>query len=415
MSNNKWSEQDIEQLLGQVPKVQDTRSKDEVLKRLHEDARLTGIQTKKRKSWVPPAVAIASVLTLSLLTATMLNQSNDESAQMADSAAEEALSIAGNEGMEEQSMTMMESEESADTAPASKKSEESYSTMDSSVKIDNTALYPNEISDDVTVFKLGLAGDAANSVPVTFLIPKSMIKSEIGEETPTSLELYESYASRIDEGALGFFEYHPYKGTFSVEGATLKHFLPKKHGYDTASGTITVYFQTLRDTFQDFSQIEFLNEDGTTVEFDQSGEPSKPMSVNGAIQHNNYFLYKQSDGSEYLTPNFGQTFPSITEALLQMKGKPNDVYSSVIPREVNYEVEKEGDVTKIIFTDPLDLEQFDANTAMQMIEGMLLTGASFGETLKMENIVQQNWNGFDFTKPMPVPVGANELTFLLNE
>ena len=413
MSNNKWSEQEIEQLLGQVPKVQDTRSKDEVLKRLHEDSRLNGIQTKKRKSWVPAAVAIASVLTLSLLTATMLNQSNDESAQMADSAAEESVSITGNEALEEQSMTMMESELTADTAPASKKSEETYTALDSSAEVHNTALYPNEISDDVTVFKLGLAGDAANSVPVTFLIPKSMIKSEIGEETPSSLELYESYASRIDEEAFGFFEYHPYKGTFSAEGATLRHTLPNNHGYDMASGTITVYFQTLLDTFQDFSQIEFLNEDGTIMEFDQQGEPSKPLEVNGAIQHNNYFLYKQSDGSEYLAPNFGQTYPSLSEALLQMKRKSNDIYTSLIPREVNYEVEKEGQLTKIIFTEPLDLEQFDAIVAMHMIEGMLLTGASFGETLQMENVVQKEWNGFDFTQPLPVPVGANELTLLL--
>ena len=53
--------------------------------------------------------------------------------------------------------------------------------------------------------------------------------------------------------------------------------------------------------------------------------------------------------------------------------------------------------------------------AMQMIEGMLLTAASFGEQLQFENVVQEEWNGFNFSQPLPVPVGSNPLPLLLNE
>ena len=418
MSNNKWSEQKIDELLIQAPKLQDTRSKDEVLKRLREDSRLMNepAPKKRRKIWVPSVVAIAAVLTLSLLTATMLNQPQEEKSQMASDSVEEASMESANDGSsDDAAMTMMKAQETdgaEERAQVTTENESSESVLDSTGDF-ASAVYPNEISDEVTIFRLGLAGDAANSVPVTFLIPKHQIVSDFGDESPTPLEIYQTYASRIDEEELGFSEYHPYKGSFSVAGDTLIHTLPKNHGYDTASGTFTVYLRTLLETFQGYSQIKFLNENGSIVEFDQVGEPSKPLEISDGINHNNYFLFKQSNGSEYLTPNFGQSFNSLSEALLQMKVKPNDIYQSLIPPDVNFEVEKEDDSTRVIFSKPLDMERMDVKSAMNMLEGMLLTGASFGEPLKLENVVQTNWNGFDFTQPLPIPLGANEVPLIL--
>ena len=46
---------------------------------------------------------------------------------------------------------------------------------------------------------------------------------------------------------------------------------------------------------------------------------------------------------------------------------------------------------------------------MYMIEGMLLTAASFDKQVRFENIVQNDWQGFNFTQPLPMPIGANEL------
>lgn len=421
MSNDKWSERKIEELLSQAPKLQDTRSKDEVFRRLSEDPRLKAAEVpKKRMTWIPSAVAAAAIVTLGLLTATMLNQPN-ESAEMAkDQAAEVSMETSGDENTEDASMTMMkveEAEESEGTAESKQANSDNERAITASDTTENqvTAVYPHEVTDDVTIFRLGMAGDAANSVPVTFLIPNSQIADDFGDRKPTSLELYQTYAPRIDEEALGFTEYHPYKGSFSVQGDSLHHILPKDHAYDTASGTITVFFQSLSETFHDYSQIEFLNEDGTNVEFDQVGEPSKPMELGGAINHSAYYLFQQSNGTDYLTPNFGQSSISLSEALLQMKEKPNDVYESLIPEGVNFEVENEGDITRVVFSQPLDLEKMDAKTATHLIEGLLLTGASFGESIHLDNIVQPSWNGFDFTKPLPMPLGANESPFLLKE
>ena len=414
MSNNNWSEQKIDELLNQAPKLQDTRSKEEVLKRLKEDPRLNDDIPKKRKTWVPSLVGVAAILTLSLLTTTLLNQPSEEKSEMAQDQSYEKSS--NKESSDDSTITMMETEvseeEPVSTEEETLRNEKSITAL-TVPENQGSNVYPSEISEDVTVFRMGLAGDAANSVPITFLIPISQIEADFGNEKPSQLDLYHEYAPRIDEEALGFLDYHPYKGEFLTEGDSLIHILPKDHNYDLASGTITVYFQTLKETFQEYSRVEFLNEDGTTLEFDQAGEPSKPMELNGGVNHYSYYRFQQSNGNDYLTPNFGQISGTLTEALLQMKEKPNEVYDTLIPEEVYFEVQEENDTTRVIFSEPLDLEQMDDNSAMYMIESMLLTGASFGSSIQFENVVQPTWNGFDFTHPLPIPLGANETQFLL--
>lgn len=418
MSNDKWSEQKIEQLLSQVPKLNDTRSQEQILIRLKEEKLLKGqTSTKKRRYWAPPAVAVAALITLTLITASLLNQSNSSNESTANQAMdmEAAKSMATEEIEITNDINEPTSKKVAEEGEEEAGESAAFNLTSLPSEISGTAVYPNDITDDVSLFRVGLAGDAANSVPVTFLIHKTQIEEDFGDKNPTSLELYQMYAPRLDEEALGFSEYHPYKGSFSTEGNTLIHTLPKDHDYDMASGTITVFTQSLKETFQDYNQIVFRNEDGSPVVFDQIGEPSKPMNLNDGGY--NYYLYSQSNGSVYLTPNFGRSFNSLPEALLQMKENDNDIYTSVIPREVTFEVKNEKGITHVIFNKALDLEQMDSTTAMNMIEGMLLTGASFGQPLQFENVVQENWGNFNFTKPLPIPIGANKISVmpLINE
>ena len=418
MSNDKWSEQKIEQLLSQVPKLNDTRSKEQILNRLKEEKSLKGqTSTKKRRYWAPPAVAVAALITLTLLTASFLNQSNSSNESTA------------NQTMDMEAAKSMETEEIEITndinePPSMKVAEDGEGEAGESATFNltslssgsyGTAVYSTDLSDDVTLFRVGLSGEAANSVPVTFLIHKTQIEEDFGDKNPTSLELYQMYAPRIDEEGLGFSEYHPYKGSFSTEGTTLIHTLPKDHDYDMASGNNTVFTQTLKETFQEYNQIVFRNEDGSPVVFDQVGEPSKPMNLNDGGY--NYYLYSQSNGSVYLTPNFGESYKSLPKALLQMKENKNDIYTSVIPQGITFEVKNEKGITHVIFNKAVDLEQMDSTTAMNMIEGLLLTGASFGQPLQFENVVQENWNNFDFTQPLPIPIGSNKMSFipLINE
>ena len=74
------------------------------------------------------------------------------------------------------------------------------------------------------------------------------------------------------------------------------------------------------------------------VEFDQVGEPSKPMKLTSGINHYNYYLFKQSDGQEYSIIKFSISYENLEEALQEMKVKPNDIYSCSYSRKLNFEV-----------------------------------------------------------------------------
>ncbi|CAM5716166.1 RNA polymerase subunit sigma OS=Lysinibacillus sphaericus OX=1421 GN=LS41612_16635 PE=4 SV=1 [Lysinibacillus sphaericus] len=50
----------------------------------------------------------------------------------------------------------------------------------------------------------------------------------------------------------------------------------------------------------------------------------------------------------------------------------------------------------------------DAVRATQLIEAMMLTASSFDKKIRLDNIVQGSWEGFDLTKFLPMPVGANK-------
>ncbi len=405
MDKHKIDEENIAKLLSKTPDIKDLRSKEEILKRLKEDDRIQAQNSnkptnRKIKKWIPVLVSIAALIILAVLLPSMLNggnkmdQANEKSAVTADHDEDSSGS------------------ESESTSADSKMLEEDSELQVSDERGALLAVYPDDVGSD-TLFHIGLVGETAASVPVSFIIPERQIIEDFGEVEPTSFDLYEMYASKIDEEALGFDDYHPYKGTLTVEENKLIQTLPEGHGYDLGSASLEVHSGTLQDTFYGFDEIQFKNEDGTTVEFDQVGEPSEPMKLKSGVNFYNYYLSEHTNGNEYLSPNFLETHNSITEALYEMKNKPNDIFSPVIPMDISFEVDEEKEYTTIKFKEELDLLAMNEPEASRMIDAILLTGSSFGIQIKIENVVQSEWNGFNFDAPLPMPVGSNLLPFLI--
>jgi hypothetical protein len=406
----KWNDEKIQKLLNDLPDIQDTRSKEDVLSRLKQDSRMQNRTKQKpnrktRRNLIPTFVAAAVLLVLTLLIPSMLknNSSNDKASTMIMSDESKDMKVFNKD----------------DSAIDGESEEMAESEMDQGNELSNglentlhSAVYPNDAA-GYTVFRLGLASEAAASIPVTFLIPDGQIEEDFGDVKPSSLDLYMKYAGQIDEEALGFYDYHPYKGTFSVDGDVLVHTLPSEHGYDMASGIITTYLGTLQDTFFGFKEIRFENEDGTPVEFDQVGEPSKPMKLNSGVNQFNYYLFKQSDGKEYLSSNFSYSYENLETALGEMEINPNDIYSSIIPANVKFKVVENKKVTVVKFKDTLDLLSMSETEAHQLIDGIVLTAASFDRQIQFENILQTEWNGFNLNEPLPIPVGPNVMPFLV--
>ena len=412
MTNKDFDDQQLENLLNNAPKLSDHRSKEDVLKRLQEDARLkenphlhkatretfdsqdlkenfakTSKRLKKRK--IPWFISIASVFVLMIVVGGMLvNQQLGE--ELADVKTENNSTIQADQPQN-----------------ANNVMETTMVANHSRLMSLRTSVYEEDLVDS-TVFRIGLASSAAESVPLTYVIPNERVADDFGDEKPTTLQLYNQYAKQIDEVAMGFSPYHPYKGELKEEGDKLVHVLPENHDYDGASAMVSLYTGSLIDTFSDYQEIALKNADGTAYAFSQAGEPSEPIQLAGMVNHYNYYLYKETNGAEYLSPNFRQTFESVIEAIQDMQKRNNDIYVPVIPEDVTYVVTEGEDAVVVSFDAPLDLTALDAIRATQLIEGMMLTAASFDKKLLLENVVQDQWEGFDLTTYLPMPVGPNK-------
>lgn len=404
MKKERWEEENLEQLLKQAPKVTDHRTKDEIFNRLKDDGAFNEqppqIQQPNQKGirWAPLLVSIASLFIIVLIGAQFLG--NDQSISMEQSTFD---------------MATTESEESAKmsrTEDATPKSDNlTISNFSADTEAEQTLIYESQL-EGVTLFKIGLAGDDAESVPVSILIPNEVVEGKLGKDNPTTLELYKTFSPLLDEQVLGFNEYHPLKGELREEGDKLIHTLPGDHGYDTSSAKLSNYFGSLVDTFgNSYDEVQIKDAKGEIVYFDYVGEMSQSFPMKSEQTQYNYFMYQMRDGSVYLSPNFRMTFPNVTDAIKNMTTEANDIYRTVILPGVSLNVEDEGDIVTVTFDQALDLEQYDPAQAMRMIEGLILTAASFDKQIKFEQIVQENWSGFDFTNPLEKPIAGNLLYY----
>src|SRR4051812_37625625 len=74
MTDKKWDDKQIEELLDNIPDAPDNRSKSDILARLKQDERLNAPRQRKQKRWIPALVAVAALLVIGLLLPSMLRQ-----------------------------------------------------------------------------------------------------------------------------------------------------------------------------------------------------------------------------------------------------------------------------------------------------------------------------------------------------
>ncbi len=430
MTHNQFDDDQLEYVLNNAPKLSDHRSKEDILNRLLADARLqdnvhlqeaiqqpiddeitlqkqqhsistqqeridTAPIKKQVRKW-PIFMSVAAVFALTVLTGSMFINHNNTKMDQA------------NAPESSQYSTLQDSRAANSSDNHDKIMESNIVAEHSRIMSLRSSVYEEDLTDAV-VFHIGLANHDKKSIPMTYIIPNERVTTDFANKKPTTLQMYEKYAPQIDEKANGFTNYHPYKGQLKEKDDTLIHVLPKKNDYDVASADTTEYLGTLQDTFSDseYKDVEFKNPDGTAYEFSEEEEPSKPMALTSS-NHFNYYLYKDENGAEYLSPDSRKTFSTVTEALTVMRNKNDDVYVPVVPERVTYTVKEVAEGVIVTFDEPLDLTTMDAVRATQLIEAMMLTAASFDQHIRLDNVVQESWEGFDLKNFLPKPVGANK-------
>lgn len=417
MTHSQFDDDQLEHVLNNAPKLSDRRSKEEVLNRLLADPRLqenihlqkaiqqpidaeiitneqqhstdtqqasaeTEIAKKKVRKW-PILLSVAAVFALTLLVGSMSMDNKD--AKMDQAYAPDTFQF---------------------SAIQDNRATKSFEDYDNFIESEIVAKYSRIMSlrssvyqKDLTnavVFHIGLANRDKENAPMTYTTPNERVATDIREKKPATSQMYEEYAQKIDEGSKGFTNHQPYKGELREKDDKLVHVLPKEDGYDVASADKSEYAETVQDTFPDseYKDIDTEKSEGTANESPQEeGEQNKSIAVTK---------------STHLSPDSNKTYSTVTEALIDMGNKKNDGYVPVVPENVTYTVEEIAEGVVVTFNEPLDLTTMDAVRATQLIEAMMRTAASFDKQVRLDNVVQESWDGFDLKNFLPKPVGANK-------
>ncbi|MFC9540881.1 RNA polymerase subunit sigma [Lysinibacillus sp. NPDC056959] len=419
MTHNPFDDDQLEHILNNAPKLSDRRSKEEIVNRLLADARLqdsvhlqaiqqpiddeitsqeehSAEQTIKKegRKW-PIFMSVAAVFALTVLTGSMFMNNHDTKMDQANAP-------------ETSQYSTMQEDRAAKSSMHDNIMESNIVAEHSRIMSLRSSVYEDDLTDAVA-FHIGLANRDKESVPMTYIIPNERVATDFGKKKPTTLQMYEKYAPKIDEEANGFTNYHPYKGELKEKGDQLVHVLPEQNDYDVAAKDSGEYVGTIQDTFSDseYKDIEFGKLNDTESELSNEEEASNSMALTSS-NHFNYYLYKDENGVEYLSPDSRKTFSTVTEALVDMRAKNDNAYVPVIPENITYTVKEVAEGVIVTFDEPLDLTTMDVIRATQLIEAMMLTAASFDQQVRLDNVVQESWEGFDLKNFLPKPVGANK-------
>lgn len=235
----------------------------------------------------------------------------------------------------------------------------------------NSYVVQESALEDYVNVQLDLLSDE-QMIPISLLVPVTRIQADFPNEQPTSLQLYEKYAQNISKEALSF----------------------------TPDAIIHS-----NETMQVHERLVSGIEQGNLVHEEQ--ELSETQGVYS------YYAYTNSVGQSYLVKEI-QAGSTVVEALENMRKSPSDQVQSLISEAYPYEVVIENDVAHIQFTKELDLLSIDEVEAYRLIEGFMLTAASFHVAVQFNNVSPLYLGQYDLSEPLPKPIGSNPV-YLLEE
>jgi hypothetical protein len=397
MKKNKWDEKDIENLLREMPSLRDSRKPEDIYLAVNKSE-----AAKKPKSWGYPALAgIAAVLILTLITPSLFNSINQP--ELENSASDMAVEESADTGSVEKEIASLpeNAEENSDSVGSGSGDAENndQSLMMKAEAAELINVYEEDLL-QYDVFTYGLATPDAFAVPVSVLVERT--------ETGSWLERYKEISQDIPEEVWGFEDYHPLPGDFNIEERSneLEYTLTEEEQTNLSGGGEKLFFDSIDMALQSskYEKILLRKSDGTLPSFSHMGEVSE---INKSTQSNKgYYKYTNANGDAYLVPG-EEKHASVNDALSAMKSAPNDLYESIIADDIQFEVTSENTLLTLSFEGKLILDDTPEN--LLLIEGILMTAKEFGfEAVMFQNLENTNWNGFDFSNPVTVPVSANK-------
>ncbi|MBT2686938.1 hypothetical protein J7I93_01950 [Bacillus sp. ISL-47] len=416
MRKSKWSDEQIEELLSQMPKIKDNRDPREIYQSIEMK-----IGKRKQKTWILPAAAAAAALLLFFILAPSLinwQESADKSVEIqadkssssAEIATENNLFEAEDDEAELKAKEEIGEDKAEQFDDASKNNAETESNDQISLKsldanTSPTAVYEEDLTGKEVLTYAIPDQTAQNIVPVSVLVEEDPAKSKF--------ELFEDSMSRLTEEEWGLTDYYPLKANFSYdqENRTLTVDVPEDHPYSMSSTTELLLEKVLGNVMHnlEIEKVNLATEGQKGIEFSHFGYRESLVPEKGTGNLIYYFLYPDGSESKPFMVPLREKFDSIKDALRAMKeNRGEDNLQASIPEDINFEAE-EIQERKLLIRFESESEIIDNEPTLHTIEAILLTAKEFNfETVKLENADVDKIGNFDLSNELKVPVAANK-------
>lgn len=409
MKKSQLSDKQLEEILGQMPKIKDHRDSRDIYQNIAHRVE----KRKKMPVWVVPGAALAAVLFLAFILSPSLLGVNNSSQESMDrnSATEEKSSMDMDTAVRDDSASQKSTGEQentfmAESADGEQEEKADFAAMDQANPYDGLiSLYPEEADIETSdIFTYAIPDDQAMAiVPVTITAPKTEGKSLIDSYTETM--------PLLKEKEWGLTDYYPIDATWNFDEATktLTMDVKQNNPYREGSTANTNFVDSMK---QDFSgvgidKIIFTTEGKPGIDLGNFGVINElPISDETTVGRAYLFLPVQGMANPYLVPTKEQ-HKTIGEAFLQMiKGDEIGYLSPSLPDDFKLaKTESKDKVLEITLTDDTTLDE----GFLPNLEAILMTASEFDYSgVRFTNANIDQLGPFNLNEVLPLPLAPNK-------
>lgn len=365
----RWNDDNIKEMLMELPEMKDTRSRDEVWQSIHLHKK------KKRKQWIVPTVAALASLFFIISFVQSRDQNQDTALQFDEASLLEESSA---------------KEEALDMAPFS-----SGKDLNTVIDEEPLVIYNNQQQ----IVTIGFLEKNRNViVPISF----------IGNDVEPIENQMQGFLNDFNGEVYGFqpsiFQSMEIESvndtvTLEIDEEDSSH-LPKDR---------TTFQELMRETFRwkNFDKIKLYTNNEPGIEL-SSGKLFE-IEIDKLLKKA-YFLLPLNERS-FLVPT-KKSYQSVDEAFHAMRNGDGQVNDSLIPTILQpfliEKVEKDGNLLTVSFKN--EENYVDEKRVTIMIEAMLMTAKEFGfEYVEFKGLEDLMIQKYDLRNPIEVPYSPNPL------
>lgn len=389
VKKSEWSNKQLEELLRQMPKIQDHLDPQDIYQKIP-------FKKNKRPTWLIPSIATAAacLLFLILIPKFMDGTQFSPNAPSEEKSSDVAVSKNDSKGALKKQVFTNKDKEDTESATLELLRE---------VNSSKTAVYDNEVGDGTVITYWIPDPQAQILIPVSTIVKQTENKSWIS--------LFNENMAALKEEDWGLSDFYPINATlkFDQNDNSVIVDVPINHQYAQGSTNETNFLSIIK---KDVSS----NSDVKKIEFSTSGQPGIELGnlgvvneLNMELERNHAYLFYYPSGSQlpYLVPS-KNTYKDIKTALSAMGSDQLEagLKTSLLPT-LQF---KDASITNktLLLTIDVNSKLKDDQSTLYSFEAILLTAKEFGaEKVVIENPTTTFIGPFDLSKDIKVPLAPN--------